>query len=444
MRANNDGNERDAARYAAVYEAVCTGHYGGVGATCEFFDHYYDDHVDAVPAKAGPDGELGTADDVPAVPFVQGTHIGTTLVVTCAPGYDCDLDLTFVAAVPEKPEVPEVPAQPGPDGVLGTDDDVPAVPAVPAHYTATFTPTYVEPTESTPPRPVTARSSRASVISVSVTQREGQVLINGRRPAVKQHRPEPFELVGKANPGVDGSPNVVGSGIFVCSFSHIEYGHPSNPGLSHAALEVPMTNPDGTITMVIPDIHRDPATGRVLRRHVYIYPNARGECPLQGTGGDSATSTSADEYNDPGQLRGRVQTITPPSIANPEEPACMTAWRATKPDTEAAIRAWSNTYTDYCSDAELDAHDRAWDQWAADHDATFGTASVNQLDENGELEEGSYYSSETQPREGNEGTYEQQVEQLWERGEPYYQCLSHEEWQAQDQPATDRCQLVTP
>ncbi len=108
IRYNNDGNARDAARYAAVYEAVCVGGDSGsyYGATCEFFDHYYADHVDAGP---GPDGVTGTEDDVEGV---QGTHIGTTLAVTCDPDYTCDLDLTFVA---------EVPARAGTDGVLGTE-----------------------------------------------------------------------------------------------------------------------------------------------------------------------------------------------------------------------------------------------------------------------------------------------------------------------------------
>ncbi len=400
VRANIDGNARDAARYAAVYEAVCTGDYAGVGATCEFFDHYYND------------GD-GTDES-------SGTYIGTTLVVTCDVGYDCDLDVAFA------------------DGA----------------YTASFTPTYVEPGEQAPPRPVTARSSRASVGSVSVTEREVWVdanddgvrdasevqletFINGRPNQEKQYRPEPYEIINFER---EGDRTGTATGIFVCSSSR-EYGHPSNPGLSHGDLEVPVTNPDGTIRNVIPDIHKDPATGRVLSRIVYTYPNARGECPLQGAGGHSSTSTSADEYKNPEEVVGsRVQTITAPRIAEPEEPACLTAWRATKPTTgAAAIRTWSNTYTDHCSEAELDAHDRAQEQWSADHDATFGSEDYDP-----DADSGTFANNLRQPHEGNEGTYEQQEEQLWERGEPYYVCISEEEWAEQFQPAGDRCQLIIP
>ncbi len=387
VRADNDGNARDAARYAAVFEAVCTGEYGG--ATCEFFDHYYDD------GNAGPDGTPDTDDDVP------GTHIGTTLVVTCAPGYTCDLDIAFVAAVP---------ARAGTDGVLGTDDDVAAVPA---QYTATFTPTYVEPGEQAAPRPVTARPARASVGSVSITEREVWVdadddgvvdagemqlttFINGRPIAEKMYRPEPGPHWNLNNPSTRNGDHLP----FICEIDH--------------------------------------QTGTT------IFPNAQGECPLRPTLGRSG-GTSPHEYREPGsQFVGtRVQTITSPQIAQPEEPACLTAWRATKPTGDRGtaltnrIRAWSNTYTDHCSDAELDAHDRAQEQWSADYDATFGSEDYDPAKD-------PTPNNLRQPHEGNEGTYEQQVEQLWERGEPYYQCISEEEWAEQFQGSVDRCQLVIP
>ncbi len=362
IRYNNDGNARDAARYAAVFEAVCPGEYAA-GATCEFFDHYYNDHVDAGP---GPDGVTGTEDDVEEV---QGTPIGTTLVVTCDPDYTCDLDLTFVA---------EVPAKAGTDGVLGTEDDVAAVPA---HYTATYTPTYVEPRESAPQRPVTGRATRATAGSVSISARTDFI-----------------------------------------------------------------RNEDGTIATITTT---NTVTGvQTVTRQTQVVHVVNGQLNRVNTGTADDPATNADdtylEYQAVKALVNqgvrRVPTITRPHIPEPEVPACLQEWRAAHNRGEAG----SNDYVDYCTEAELDADMRAQEQYAADVEATHGRTGINQYDENGEKVPGSVYTSEPDDREGEQtyqpSTYDQQVERLEVRGEPYYDCIPVEVWN--ELAHGPRCALV--
>ncbi len=77
----------------------------------------------------------------------------------------------------------------------------------------------------------------------------------------------------------------------------------------------------------------------------------------------------------------------------------------------AGGEAGSNDYTDYCSDAELDADARAHEQYAANVDATYPVT-------------------------------EQQVEQLEQRGEPYYDCIPVEVWN--ELAHGPRCALVYP
>ncbi len=323
IRYNNNGNARDEARYTAVYEAVCSGHYGGAGVVCEWIDHYLNDHVDPVPANPGLDGVLGTADDIPAVPGVQGTHIGTTLIVTCKPGWTCDLALTYVAAVPAKP---------GDDGELGTEDDIPAVPA---HYDATFTPTSNVPSE-TAERPIRPRARRATVGTASVSR----VFV-----------PEDKNSDGEIEPGegdwhlyVNGQPNADSAG-------HIDQGN--------------TTSDDAQL-----------------------------------------------EYSHTGLLRNEgissVRTITQPYIPEPAPLACMVEWRAARSENP---ELGSNSYTEFCTDKELDDDARAREQYAADVDASYEQ-------------------------------YQQQKEQLDQSGQPYYDCIPQAIWN--ELAHGPRCALVYP
>ena len=104
-RVNHDSNDRDQARFQAVAEAVCGGvfsakgenrdpdpqHFYSAGATCEYFDHYLSDReVEVTEEQRDENGEV----TVPRTETVidAGTHIGTTLVVTCDPSYRCSLN----------------------------------------------------------------------------------------------------------------------------------------------------------------------------------------------------------------------------------------------------------------------------------------------------------------------------------------------------------------
>ena len=381
-RVNVNSNDRDRARFAAVVEAVCGGvasakgeprnddpqhHYGGAGATCEYFDHRYND------------GEVDEHGEV----TLPGAYIGTTLVVTCDPDYRCSLNVTFVAAMP---------ANDGPDGAPDTDDDVAEVPA---YYTATFTQTYIEPAETTP-RPVNARARRATVGSVSISQ------------GTQVHR---VDTDGDGEINFDTN-TVTGA---------ITYK---------------------TVTGYWVDADRD---GVKDSNEIHSYL-------VNGQPNEWRHSTNVDynyEYTSTLLLRNdgitSVRSITRPDIPKPEQPDCLKQWHATAPSDPDALAKWSNTYTDFCTDAELDAHDRALDQWSADHDATFGVAGINVYDDDGNKVDGSIYTDEPDDREPQPpqtGTYNQGVEQLEQRGEPYYDCIPEEVWiQLVHGP---RCALVYP
>ena len=417
----NKSNDRDAARYRAVYEAACLGGYHqdrnndgvpdgdsvgiGVGVTCEFFDHYYDDHVDAVPAQPGPDGELGTDDDVAAVEFKQGTHIGTTLVVTCLPGYTCDLDLTFVR---------EVPGNDGPDEAPDTEDDVAPIPA---HYTASFTATFVEPRESAP-RPIVGRASRATVGSVSV-----------RQVSIRNESWDDANSDGVRDPGevtvtitmewrINGQPNTaIPSGAEPFSLPVLEDGR---------LVEDEDGNVVTRLVCVFTGAHDEDGAP------IYSEPNAQGLCE------DLSEYTGApDQYSSVGVVTGsgNFRTITQPHIPEPQEPACLIEWRAAVNRGEAG----SNAYGDYCTEKELDDNDRAQEQYAADVDATYGVAPYDHSDPNADDREPNPLAEE-----GHQGTYERQVEQLEQRGEPYYECISEAIWLTLRAGVIDRCSLVYP
>ena len=392
----------------------------------------------AVTAAAGCDSD-GTGASTPGLwcetfPTTNTDNLvtGRTLVVSCITGYRCvrprltaASDGTYTAAASAQEIVP--PAQQPAQG-----------------------------------RPVAARISsvrvtRADLNNDGDTTDEYDVLVNGAS-VYTLAEVDPFSVAG-----VD-EPVCAVTGFSWYGDPRSQFIAPSNSGPRPADwLDDPLNTVANTKRDIWPVgrpadrdryLNVDGTFGSVLERPIYEYPDAQGKCyaiklyflvqqgarwVLRSTPVPYSTS-GAGRYNrleyDVSNVSGTVATITAPYLPKPAEPACLHAWRASTPFDP-------NGYSDYCSDAELDAYDAAVEQWSANVDATYGRRGydpdVNPVINDDGTRDG------REPTTPVEGTYPDQRQQLEQRQqEPYLECISEEEWALLVGWWGPRCSLIYP
>ena len=378
-------SEAQLQRYEAVYDEVCRGTWGGAGVTCIVVDH-------------------ASAD---------GTAVGATLVITCDAGYTCDLDIDYSGLTTYDPATAPTECLPGttpPDTRCWTPHD----PDAPVQ----FTPTYITPSQPPARAVITPRRPTNPVRSVSVSQRTitfkgaevNALYVNGRIQDGTgiAYAYEPFMV---PVPDISRPETFDGNTVY-----------------PHVLRYQVFTMPGGQTTTLIcgtTDVE-DPGVDELVFQP--IFPGSDGKCRTRTSAPvlDNAERGRfySTEYEFRGQtgLSGRVRQVTAPPPPDPVPiPGCFDTVQREVPKSTApgspTETVTSITGYSRCSEAEyyryLDAEEQQIvDQYAA------------------------------------EELYIEQIREEEQRDEPFFICISQEEWEQtrhdllRTGDTTPRCQLA--